>query len=97
MNFNNITVGDILVIIAGITTIIGFISKVKTPVDSFNARITKIEQRQAKDDERLKSLEDDTKLILKATRVLIAHSVTNNETGELRKVQAEIDEYLINK
>lgn len=97
MNFNNITVGDILVIIAGITTIIGFISKVKTPVDSFNARITKIEQRQAIDDERLKALEDDTKLILKATRVLIAHSVTNNETGELRKVQAEIDEYLINK
>lgn len=97
MNFNNITIGDILVIIAGITTIIGFISKVKTPVDSFNARITKIEQRQAKDDERLKALEDDTKLILKATRVLIAHSVTNNETGELRKVQAEIDEYLINK
>ncbi len=97
MNFNNITVGDILVIIAGLTTIIGFISKVKTPVDSFNARITKIEQRQAIDDERLKSLEDDTKLILKATRVLIAHSVTNNETGELRKVQAEIDEYLINK
>lgn len=97
MNFNNITIGDILVIIAGLTTIIGFISKVKTPVDSFNTRITKIEQRQAKDDERLKSLEDDTKLILKATRVLIAHSVTNNETGELRKVQAEIDEYLINK
>lgn len=97
MNFNNITIGDILVIIAGITTIIGFISKVKTPVDSFNARITKIEQRQAIDDERLKALEDDTKLILKATRVLIAHSVTNNETGELRKVQAEIDEYLINK
>lgn len=97
MNFNNITIGDILVIIAGLTTIVGFISKVKTPVDSFNTRITKIEQRQAIDDERLKALEDDTKLILKATRVLIAHSVTNNETGELRKVQAEIDEYLINK
>lgn len=97
MNFNDITVGDLLVLIAGITTVVGFIAKIKSPVDNFSTRITKIEQRQAEDDERLKALEDDTKLILKATRVLIAHSVTNNETGELRKVQAEIDEYLINK
>lgn len=97
MNFNNITVGDLIVLIAGITTIVGFVAKIKTPVDNFNARIAKIEERQKNDDERLKSLEEDTKLILKATRVLIAHSVTNNETGELRRVQAEIDEYLINK
>lgn len=97
MSFNNITIGDILVIIAGVTTIIGFVSKVKTPVDSFNARLTKVEQHQANDNEKLKELENDTKLLLKATRTLISHSVTNNSTGELKKVQAEIDEYLINK
>ena len=97
MNFDNITIGDVLVILAGLTTIIGFVTKIKTPVDNFNNRIVKIEQHVDSDNERLKSLEEDTKLLLKATRTLISHSVTNNNTGELKKVQTEIDEYLINK
>ena len=97
MNINDITIGDLLVLIAGVTTVIGFVAKIKTPVDSFNSRIVKIEQHVDADNERLRELENDTKMLLKATRVLIAHSVTNNETGELKKVQAEIDNYLINK
>lgn len=97
MNFNEITISDILVIIAGITTIVGFITKVTSPYTDLKNRITKIEQHQDADNQRLKALEDDTRLILKATRVLVAHSVTNNNTGELKRVQEEIDTYLINK
>lgn len=97
MNFNDITIGDILVLIAGITTLIGFITKVTSPYTELRNRIQKVEEHQANDNERLKALEDDTRMILKATRVLVAHSVTNNNTGELKKVQAEMDDYLINK
>lgn len=97
MNFNNITIGDILVVVAGITTLIGFFTKVTSPYTELRNRIQKVEEHQANDNERLKALEEDTRMILKATRVLVAHSVTNNNTGELKRVQEEIDNYLINK
>ncbi len=97
MDFNSITLSEILVMIAGVTTIIGFITKVTSPWSELKKRIEKVEEHQNNDNTRLKMLEDDTKMILKATRVLVAHSVTNNNTGELKRVQAEIDDYLINK
>ena len=97
MNFNDITMGNIVVLIAGLTTLIGFITKITSPYTDLKNRIEKVEEHQDTDNKRLKSLEDDTRLILKATRVLVAHSVSNNNTGELKKVQSEIDNYLINK
>lgn len=97
MNINDITIGDLLVIIAGLTTIIGFITKVMSPYTDLRKRIEKVEEHQANDLERLKTMENDMRMMLKATRVLVAHSVTSNNTGELKKVQAEMDDYLINK
>lgn len=97
MNFNDITLGDLLVLIAGLTTIVGFITRMTSPFTDLKKRMDKIEEHQNNDNERLKVLENDTKMILKATRVLVAHSVNNNSTGELKKVQNEMDEYLINK
>lgn len=97
MNFNDITIGDILVLIAGLTTLIGFITKVTSPYTELKSRLEKVEEHQNNDNERLKALEDDTRMILKATRVLVAHSVSNNNTGELKRIQEEIDNYLINK
>lgn len=97
MNFNDITIGDILVLIAGLTTLIGFIAKITSPYTELKSRLDKVEEHQANDNERLKALEDDTRMILKATRVLVAHSMNGNSTGELKRVQEEIDNYLINK
>ena len=97
MNFNSLTIGEIVVIIAGITTIAGFVTKITSPWNELKTRIEKIENHQANDNERLKAMEEDTRLILKATRTLVLHSVTNNSTGELKKIQEEIDNYLINK
>lgn len=97
MNFDNITIGEIVVLIAGVTAITGFITKLTSPFTDLKTRIEKIEQHQDNDNKRLEELEKDTKMILKATRVLVAHSVSNNNTGELKRVQEEIDNYLINK
>jgi hypothetical protein len=68
-----------------------------SPYTDLRKRIEKVEEHQANDLERLKIMENDMRMMLKATRVLVAHSVTNNNTGELKKVQAEMDDYLINK
>ena len=97
MNFNDITIGQLLVLIAAITAIATFISKVTTPVKTFEKRVSDLEQHLDNDNKRLKLLEQDTRLILKATRVLVMHSVSSNNTGELKEIQEEIDDYLISK
>ena len=48
-------------------------------------------------DEEIKGLKDDMKMVLRSIRVLVAHGATNNEKGELKRIQNELDEYLINK
>ena len=67
------------------------------PIKTFEDRVKSLEDHQDNDNKRLKQLEEDTRMILRATRVLVAHSATNNEKGELKKIQNDIDEYLINK
>lgn len=97
MNFNEITLGQILEIGSVITAIVLLYKNATAPVKSFAKRVSDLEAHIDNDNKRLKALESDTKMILKATRVLVAHSVNGNSTGELKKVQTEIDDYLINK
>lgn len=97
MNFNDITIGQLLVLIAAITAIATFIGKVSTPVKTFEKRVSDLEQHLDNDNKRLKLLEQDTRLILKATRVLVLHGISSNNTGELKEIQEEIDDYLISK
>ena len=97
MDFNNITIGEIIVLCAGITAIVSFVTKMTSPFTELKTRMDKVEAHINNDNIRLKSLEEDTKMILRATRVLVAHGASNNEKGELKKIQSEIDEYLINK
>lgn len=58
----------------------------------------------AKDKERLDSLEvalkimgKDNEIELKALRDIINHLRTDNNTGEMQKVEKDIDEYLISR
>ena len=85
MNFNDITIGQLLVLIAAITAIATFIGKVTTPVKTFEKRVSDLEQHLDNDNKRLKLLEQDTRLILKATRVLVMHSVSSIILENLKK------------
>lgn len=97
MSFNELTISDLVVIIGSLMAIISFATRIASPITALNKRIEKIEEHQNADNERLKALEGDCRMILKATRVLVAHSVNGNSTGELKRIQNEMDEYLINK
>lgn len=97
MNLENITIGQVLEFGSVLTAIILLYQKAAKPVKTFDTRVRDLESHLDNDNRRLKVLEEDTKMILKATRVLVAHEVSHNESGELKKVQDEIDEYLINK
>ena len=97
MDINNITIGQIIEIGSVITALFLLYKNATQPVKSFAKRVSDLETHIDNDNKRLKALESDTKMILRATRVLVAHGASNNEKGELKKVQNEIDEYLINK
>ena len=94
---NDITIGQLVDWGQVIVTIVGIIVFAYNPIKKYNERLSKLEQSQKEDDKNIKALEQDLKMVLKGTKVLIAHSITNNETGELKKVQSELDDYLINK
>lgn len=97
MNIEQITIGEILQIGSVLTAIILLYKNATNPVKSFAKRVEDLEEHLDNDNRRLKVLEEDTRMILKATRVLVMHSVSNNNTGELKKIQEEIDDYLIKK
>lgn len=97
MEFNEITMSMLLSWIGGVSVIVGFVAMVGKPFKKYDERLKTIEQYKQTDNERLNDLEKDTKLILRSVKVLVAHSVSGNSTGELKKIQNEIDEYLISK
>lgn len=97
MDIEEITLGNIIQIGSVITALILLYKNATKPVKTFTKRVEDLETHLDNDNKRLKILEEDIRMILKATRVLVMHSVSNNETGELKKIQEEIDEYLINK
>ena len=97
MNIENLTLGEVLQIGSVITALVLLYQKAAKPVKTFEKRVTDLETHLDNDNKRLKTLESDTKLILKATRVLVSHSMSGNDTGELKKIQDEIYNYLENK
>lgn len=93
----NITLGEIIGAFGVITSLVLIYQKVTGPIKSFTKRVDDLEKHADNDNKRLKTIEEDNKMMLRSIRVLIAHSVDNNHTGELKETQKEIDEYLINK
>lgn len=97
IDIQEITLGQLVTAIGFIIILVGYINQALKPLKDFTKRIDQIEQHQDNDNKRLNKLEQETHLILKATRVLVSHSVDNNHTGDLKKMQDEIDDYLVNK
>lgn len=63
-----------------------------------------VEDKLANDNERIKELEDKQKetseelaLLLQSTLALIKHSITNNNIENLKREQAKIEDYLIQR
>lgn len=68
----------------------------KKPADDFKAKLDN-------DDERIKSLEDELEyisnsisILMRSNLVILGHLSTNNNKGEMSKMEKEIQEFLIN-
>ena len=91
----------VLLAIAGSISVIG--AAIKTikewfkPTMTVNDRLEKVENQQHEYDDRISSLEDANKLILKALSVQLEHAISGNHIDKLQEVQNDINDYLINK
>lgn len=83
---NDITLGQIVIGIGIITTILAFISKVVKPITDFTKKIEEI----GKD---VKSLKGDTKMLTDITYVTLSHMATNNQSGQMREVLDKYNAY----
>ena len=93
----DLTIGQLVSWGQLIVTIVGLIVFAYKPIKAYNKRLDDVEKAQKDNDEEIKGLKDDMKMVLRSIRVLVAHGATNNEKGELKRIQNELDEYLINK
>ncbi len=60
----------------------------------------KVEEHEVKlrhDNERLITIEDSTKMIMKGMSVLINHNLTGNGIDKMKEARDELQEFLINK
>ena len=101
---NNITIEQIL---AGLTAIMGLGAGLKyilSPVIKYNEQHKLIEKRFESnerkldnDNNRLNTLENDTKQILLSVNALLSHSINGNDTTKLKQRKEELDKYMIER
>lgn len=98
--------GGIITIGGAITVIAGWISKMKSPekaqderIAQLEVRLEKIEARNAVYDKELSRITETLALIMKAQFATLGHAINGNDIDTIKKVQAEMQEYLtkINK
>lgn len=53
--------------------------------------------RLNKHDKILREIQEDQKRTMRAVVLLLSHAETGNNTGEIKKGRAELEDYLINK
>ena len=80
------------------------IKAMKKPSDDINARIDNHGKMLDNDNKRIKELEDQLNYIsssigvlMRCDLVILGHLRTNNNTGQMSKMEAEIQEFLIKR
>lgn len=67
------------------------------PLRDINRKLDADKRRLEEHEEQIRNLKNDMKEIMLSQNVMLSHMVTNNNTGELKKRQDELNEYLIRR
>lgn len=96
--------GAIIVIGSAWKVVVEAKKALNKPREDIEAKFDRYDKCLAKDKERLDGLElslhmlsKDNEIELKALRDIINHLRTDNNTGEMKRVEDDIDEYLIKR
>ena len=100
-----VSVASVIIAIGSAWTVIVVAKRaLNEPYEHVAAKFDHYDKCLAKDKERLDSLElslhmlsKDNEIELKALRDIINHLRTDNNTGEMKRVEDDIDEYLIKR
>ena len=100
----NITIEQIIAGLGIITALGAGIKYILSPVIAYNQQQKNIEKRFESnekkldnDNERLNTLENDTKQILLSVNALLSHSINGNDTAKLIQRKEELDNYMIER
>jgi len=89
----------VLAICGGVSIIGGAIKLIISTFNPYKKLIKEVDEHDEKlsnNDDRLKELEDGTKMLLKCQLVVIEHLTTGNHIDKLKETQEELQEFLIN-
>lgn len=89
--------GSIITIGGAGTILIKIIEKQKKPDKDRDEMIKKHTEMLDNDNKRLKAVEGDNKIIMKALLAIMQHDVDGGHTDTLRATMEELQEHLINR
>lgn len=96
----NITLKDILYIIAAITAVVSFYKLVKKPFDSIEDSLKKIEKQNEENKKEIEGLREDFRGIQKDVTnhgdmiyQMLDHMATDNNTGNMKRCLDAYNEY----
>lgn len=101
----------LITIAAAVSVVISAIKKIKEPetvqnkklediskkIDAIEARLKIHEEYFNNDNRRISAIEEGNKVTQKALLALMSHAINGNSVDELKKAEASLREYLINK
>lgn len=105
----NITLGQIAVVVAFIVGLFGGVKYLKKELKDAISEMLKdefrsVDEKLDKDNRRLNSLEEQTKFLYKAISLLLQddlaileHLRTNNSTGKMAEQEQKVQEFLIER
>lgn len=93
-----------ITISSAIAVIINLISKLREPdklrdekIQQHENRILELEKANRDKDDKFNGIEEGNKIIQTALLALLKHSLNGNDTDALKKAEADLESYLINK
>ena len=86
------------------TIIFNLIAKLREPdkrrdeeIRQLNARVETLEKASRDSNDKFDGIEEGNKIIQTALLALLKHSLNGNDTDALKKAEADLEKYLINK
>lgn len=95
-----LTSGQIMAFCSFIAAIWGvwkIVVELKKPNDDLKAKVERHDDLLVNDNNRLKEVEESSKMILQCLLVIINHDITGNGIDRLKDTRDVLQEYLVNK
>ena len=92
-----VVLAALVVFVGGIMSLIKNWRDLRKPSDDLVKWRRETDDKLAKDNKRISSLEDGNKALCQGMLAMLNHEITGNSIDKLRKAQENMNDYLINR